>query len=139
MVSIARSRSAGADTAADLGIAVGAGTDAAIAAATETTTKPWFRPPYGDEDASVRADVARAGWAGGYGQQVRINHASGIATSYSAGYSVGRQRFRRYLFDLGFYYTGKPGLTAGARPGTAWYRLVPGGARHSHAGDQPVL
>ena len=36
--------------------------DAAIAAATETTTVPWFRPPYGDEDASVRADVALAGY-----------------------------------------------------------------------------
>ena len=23
---------------------------------------PWFRPPYGDEDASVRADVALAGY-----------------------------------------------------------------------------
>jgi hypothetical protein len=37
----------------------------------------------------------------------------GIAASYSAGYSTGAGRFRRYLFDLGFYYTGKPGLTAG--------------------------
>ena len=33
--------------------------------------------------ASADGIVARAGWAGGYGQQVRINHASGIATSYS--------------------------------------------------------
>ena len=23
---------------------------------------PWFRPPYGDEDASVRADVGSAGY-----------------------------------------------------------------------------
>jgi len=37
----------------------------------------------------------------------------GIATSYSAGYSFGAERFRRYLFDLGFFYTGTPGLTAG--------------------------
>lgn len=37
----------------------------------------------------------------------------GIATSYSAGYSFGARRFRRYLFGLGFYYTGVPGLTAG--------------------------
>ncbi len=37
----------------------------------------------------------------------------GIAASYSAGYSTGVRRFRRYLFDLGFYYTGRPGLTAG--------------------------
>jgi murein DD-endopeptidase MepM/ murein hydrolase activator NlpD len=27
--------------------------------------------------------VARAGWAGGYGNQVRLNHAGGLATSYS--------------------------------------------------------
>ena len=33
--------------------------------------------------ASADGVVARAGWAGGYGQQVRINHASGIMTSYS--------------------------------------------------------
>lgn len=36
--------------------------DAAIVAASGRTTVPWFRPPYGDEDASVRADVARAGY-----------------------------------------------------------------------------
>jgi len=33
--------------------------------------------------ASADGVVARAGWAGGYGQQVRITHGSGIATSYS--------------------------------------------------------
>jgi murein DD-endopeptidase MepM/ murein hydrolase activator NlpD len=27
--------------------------------------------------------VARAGWAGGYGNQVRLNHAGGLSTSYS--------------------------------------------------------
>ena len=37
-------------------------TDAAVRAAAGVTTVPWFRPPYGDEDASVRADVARAGY-----------------------------------------------------------------------------
>ncbi len=37
--------------------------EAAIVAASGTTTKPWFRPPYGDEDASVRADVGSAGYA----------------------------------------------------------------------------
>ncbi len=37
----------------------------------------------------------------------------GIVTSYSAGYSTGARRFRRYLLDLGFFYTGQPGLTAG--------------------------
>lgn len=36
--------------------------DAAIGAATGVTSTPWFRPPYGDEDASVRADVGGAGY-----------------------------------------------------------------------------
>ena len=36
--------------------------DSAIRAATGHTSAPWFRPPYGDEDASVRADVASAGY-----------------------------------------------------------------------------
>jgi murein DD-endopeptidase MepM/ murein hydrolase activator NlpD len=33
--------------------------------------------------AAADGRVSRAGWAGGYGRQVRINHASGLATSYS--------------------------------------------------------
>ena len=33
--------------------------------------------------ASADGQVTRAGWAGGYGQQVRIAHSGGIATSYS--------------------------------------------------------
>ncbi len=37
----------------------------------------------------------------------------GIAADYSAGYSLGRARFRRYVAGLGFFYTGRPGLTVG--------------------------
>jgi hypothetical protein len=37
----------------------------------------------------------------------------GIGADYSAGYSVGRTRFRRYVAGLGFFYTGRPGLTVG--------------------------
>jgi murein DD-endopeptidase MepM/ murein hydrolase activator NlpD len=33
--------------------------------------------------AAADGQVARAGWAGGYGQQVRIGHVGGIGTSYS--------------------------------------------------------
>ncbi|QNN64803.1 M23 family metallopeptidase [Sphingomonas rhizophila] len=33
--------------------------------------------------ASADGQVIRAGWAGGYGQQVRLAHAGGISTSYS--------------------------------------------------------
>ncbi len=36
--------------------------DAAIRAAGVATTAPWFRPPYGDEDLSVRVDAAAAGF-----------------------------------------------------------------------------
>jgi peptidoglycan/xylan/chitin deacetylase (PgdA/CDA1 family) len=36
--------------------------ESAIVAATGVSPRPWFRPPYGDEDASVRADVALAGY-----------------------------------------------------------------------------
>ena len=36
--------------------------DAAIVSATGASSKPWFRPPYGDEDASVRADVGSVGY-----------------------------------------------------------------------------
>lgn len=36
--------------------------EAAIMAASGVGTRPWFRPPYGDEDASVRADVGAAGY-----------------------------------------------------------------------------
>jgi murein DD-endopeptidase MepM/ murein hydrolase activator NlpD len=33
--------------------------------------------------AAADGQVARAGWAGGYGRQVRIAHGGGLATSYS--------------------------------------------------------
>lgn len=36
--------------------------DAAIRAAGGVSTVPWFRPPYGDEDESVRTDVGLAGY-----------------------------------------------------------------------------
>jgi murein DD-endopeptidase MepM/ murein hydrolase activator NlpD len=43
-----------------------------------------FRAAYGSPIVAV-ADgvVARAGWAGGYGNQVRLSHAGGLGTSYS--------------------------------------------------------
>jgi len=46
----------------------------------------------------------------------------GIAADYSAGYSLGRSRFRRYVAGLGFFYTGRPGLTVGLDLG---YRRAP--------------
>lgn len=37
--------------------------DASIFAVTGEHTRPWFRPPYGDTDATVRRDVASVGFA----------------------------------------------------------------------------
>jgi murein DD-endopeptidase MepM/ murein hydrolase activator NlpD len=43
-----------------------------------------FRASYGTPIvAAADGRVSRAGWAGGYGRQVRLSHANGIATSYS--------------------------------------------------------
>jgi murein DD-endopeptidase MepM/ murein hydrolase activator NlpD len=43
-----------------------------------------FRASYGTPIlAAADGRVSRAGWAGGYGRQVRLTHANGIATSYS--------------------------------------------------------
>jgi len=39
-----------------------AGAEAAVREAAGVSTKPWFRPPYGDRDASVDRDVASAGY-----------------------------------------------------------------------------
>ena len=36
--------------------------EAAIVAASGVSAKPWFRPPYGAEDASVRSDIAYGGY-----------------------------------------------------------------------------
>ncbi len=38
-------------------------TENAIAPLVGTSTKPWFRPPYGAQNAAVRAGVGAAGWA----------------------------------------------------------------------------
>jgi hypothetical protein len=46
----------------------------------------------------------------------------GIAVDASAGYSTGKTRFRRYVYGLGFYYTGRPGLAVGLDLG---YRRAP--------------
>ncbi len=73
-----------------------------------------FRAAYGSPIIAV-ADgvVARAGWAGGYGNQVRLNHAGGLSTSYShmsriAVASGGRVRQGQVIG-----YIGTTGLSTG--------------------------
>lgn len=59
--------------------------------------------------ATTDGRVARAGWAGGYGRQVRLNHAGGLSTSYShmsriavnAGQSVRRGQVIGYVGSTG--------------------------------------
>ena len=41
----------------------------------------------------------------------------GLSVDYSAGYATQAGRFRQYLLGLGFFYTGRPGLTLGLELG----------------------
>jgi hypothetical protein len=50
----------------------------------------------------------------------------GIAANASAGYSTDRSMFRRYVYGLGFFYTGRKGLTLGL---DLTYRRTPLGTR----------
>ena len=64
--------------------------------------------------ASADGTIARAGWAGGYGQQVRIDHGGGLASSYS--------HMSRMVVSPGMHvaqgqvigYVGTTGLSTGA-------------------------
>ena len=69
-----------------------------------------FRASYGTPIlAAADGRVTGAGWAGGYGRQVRLSHAGGIATSYShmsriavsAGSSVRRGQVIGYVGSTG--------------------------------------
>jgi murein DD-endopeptidase MepM/ murein hydrolase activator NlpD len=73
-----------------------------------------FRAGYGTPIlAATDGRVSRAGWAGGYGKQVRISHAGGLTTSYS--------HMSRIIADAGSYvkqgqligYVGSTGLSTG--------------------------
>jgi murein DD-endopeptidase MepM/ murein hydrolase activator NlpD len=73
-----------------------------------------FRAGYGTPIlAATDGRVARAGWAGGYGKQVRLSHAGGLTTSYS--------HMSRIVAEPGAYvkqgqligYVGSTGLSTG--------------------------
>lgn len=73
-----------------------------------------FRASYGSPIVAV-ADgiVARAGWAGGYGNQVRLNHAGGLATSYSHMSRIAVAPGSRVRQGQVIGYIGTTGLSTG--------------------------
>jgi murein DD-endopeptidase MepM/ murein hydrolase activator NlpD len=71
---------------------------------------PWGTPIV----AAASGQITAAGWAGGYGRQVRIAHGGGVATTYSHMSSVVAQAgsFVRQGQLIG--YVGSSGLSTGA-------------------------
>lgn len=63
--------------------------------------------------AAASGRVAMAGWAGGYGRQVRIDHGGGLSSSYShlSGFAVAPGRYIQAGQLLG--YAGSSGLSTG--------------------------
>ena len=57
--------------------------------------------------------VTRAGWAGGYGNQVRLNHAGGLATSYSHMSRIAVSPGARVRQGQVIGYIGSTGLSTG--------------------------
>ncbi len=73
-----------------------------------------FRATYGSPIIAV-ADgvVARAGWAGGYGNQVRLSHAGGLSTSYSHMSRIAVAPGSRVRQGQVIGYIGTTGLSTG--------------------------
>ena len=73
-----------------------------------------FRAGYGTPILAV-ADgrVTGAGWAGGYGNQVRLAHAGGLATSYSHMSRIAVQPGARVRQGQVIGYVGSTGLSTG--------------------------
>jgi hypothetical protein len=63
--------------------------------------------------AATDGKIVRAGWAGGYGKQVRIDHGSGIATSYSHMSRIAAQPGQRVHKGQIIGYVGTTGLSTG--------------------------
>jgi len=73
-----------------------------------------FRAGYGSPILAVAdGTVARAGWAGGYGRQVRLNHASGLSTSYSHMSRIAVQPGSHVRQGQVIGYIGTSGLSTG--------------------------
>jgi murein DD-endopeptidase MepM/ murein hydrolase activator NlpD len=73
-----------------------------------------FRAAYGSPIIAVAdGTVARAGWAGGYGNQVRLNHAGGLSTSYSHMSRIAVSPGSRVRQGQVIGYIGTTGLSTG--------------------------
>lgn len=73
-----------------------------------------FRAGYGTPIlAATDGRITRAGWAGGYGKQVRITHAGGLATSYSHMSRIVAQPGQRVRQGQVIGYVGSTGLSTG--------------------------
>ncbi|HKT14290.1 MAG TPA: peptidoglycan DD-metalloendopeptidase family protein [Allosphingosinicella sp.] len=73
-----------------------------------------FRAGYGTPIlAASDGRIARAGWAGGYGRQVMINHAQGYATSYSHMSRIAIQPGQYVRRGQLIGYVGSTGLSTG--------------------------
>jgi murein DD-endopeptidase MepM/ murein hydrolase activator NlpD len=73
-----------------------------------------FRASYGSPIVAVAdGTVARTGWAGGYGNQVRLNHAGGLATSYSHMSRIAVSPGARVRQGQVIGYIGTTGLSTG--------------------------
>lgn len=73
-----------------------------------------FRGGFGTPIVAVAdGTVSRAGWAGGYGNQVRLNHAGGLATSYSHMSRIAVSPGTRVRQGQVIGYIGSTGLSTG--------------------------
>jgi len=73
-----------------------------------------FRAGYGTPIlAAADGRVVRAGWAGGYGKQVRLNHAGGLATSYAHMSRIVAQPGQSVRQGQVIGYVGSTGLSTG--------------------------
>jgi murein DD-endopeptidase MepM/ murein hydrolase activator NlpD len=73
-----------------------------------------FRAGYGTPIlAATDGRVVRAGWAGGYGQQVRLSHAGGLMTSYSHMSRIAAQPGSVVRQGQVIGYVGSTGLSTG--------------------------
>ena len=82
-----------------------------------------FRAAYGTPIlAAADGRVSRAGWAGGYGRQVRLSHNSGYATSYSHMSRIAVQSGARVRRGQVLGYVGSTGLSTGPHLHYEMYR-----------------